>query len=342
MAGNCFGTLFKVVTFGESHGPAIGCVVDGCPAGLLLSPGDIKKELIRRRPLPPGNEGAFVSTARDEEDEPEILSGVFEGKTLGTPIAVLIQNKKANSADYDNLKGFFRPGHADETWQAKFGFRDHRGGGRASGRETASRVAAGAIARVFLASQGIDVCAWTSQAAGLDAPWPDTAFFSRDEIEKNPLRMPNSETAEMALEKIKALAEKGDSAGCSVSCIAKNLPAGLGEPVYDKLDARIAGAMLSIGAAKAIEFGAGFMVSRQRGSEQDYQKNISGGVLGGLSTGEDLFFTVAFKPVPSIKGKGRHDVCIAPRVVPVVEAMCALVLTDFVLMQRCARISYKD
>jgi len=365
MAGNSFGILFRVTTFGESHGPGVGCVVDGCPAGLSLSTEDISHELVRRRP---GNGEA--SSSRSESDEPEILSGVFEGKTLGTPIAVLVRNKNQRSGEYENLKDIYRPGHADWPWEAKYGFRDHRGGGRTSGRETIGRVAAGAIARVFLASRSVEIRAWTSSAAGVDAPSHDgkrageenTGAFDWNEIENNPLRMPNKAAALKAMEKIENLKEKGDSSGCTVSCIARNLPPGLGEPVFDKLDVRIAGAMLSIGAAKAIEFGAGFAAGKGTGSELNdsltapgiWKTNNSGGVLGGLSTGAELFFTVAFKPVPSIgkaqttinrQGektelviKGRHDVCIAPRVVPVVEAMTALVLADLILLERSARV----
>jgi len=365
MSGNSFGILFRVTTFGESHGPGVGCVVDGCPASLPLSTEDLSRELVRRRPG-----SGKASTSRNENDEPEILSGVYEGKTLGTPIAILIRNKNQHSGDYENLKDTYRPGHADWPWEAKYGFRDTRGGGRTSGRETIGRVAAGAIARVFLTSRSVEIRAWTSSAAGVDAPSHDGKHaggenfgaFDWNEIENNPLRMPNKAAALKAMERIETLKEKGDSAGCTVSCIARNLPPGLGEPVFDKLDARIAGAMLSIGAAKAIEFGAGFAVAAGIGSELNdsliapgvWKTNNSGGVLGGLSTGAELFFTVAFKPVSSIgiaqttinrQGEktelviqGRHDVCIAPRVIPVVEAMTALVLADFILLGSGARI----
>jgi len=378
MAGNSFGTLFRVTTFGESHGPGLGCVVDGCPAGLPLSAEDIRRELARRRP---GKGGA--STNRNEADDPEILSGVYEGKTLGTPIAVLVRNENQRSADYDNLKDVYRPGHADWPWEAKYGFRDHRGGGRSSARETLGRVAAGAIARIFLASRGIEIRAWTSSAAGVDAPCTESGDFDWNEIENNPLRMPNKSAAALAMEKIENLRARSDSAGCTVSCVAGNLPPGLGEPVFDKLDARLAGAMLSLGAAKAIEFGAGFAVSKGRGSELNdalvppdssaagneagefslppgvppvsFRTNNAGGILGGLSTGAELRFTVAFKPISSIaqtqetvnrNGErtelsihGRHDVCVGPRAVPVVEAMCALVLADFILLQRADRLN---
>jgi len=388
MGGNTFGTLFRVTTFGESHGPGLGCVIDGCPAGLPLAAEDIKRELARRRPgrHASGN-GPGASTSRNEADEPEILSGVFEGKTLGTPIAILVRNNNQHSEDYDDLKDLYRPGHADWPWEAKYGFRDHRGGGRTSGRETLGRVAAGAVAKAFLGLQGIEIRAWTSSAAGIDAAGPDRiGTFSWDEIENNPLRMPDLAASTIAMEKIETLRSQGDSAGCTITCIARNLPPGLGEPVFDKLDARIASAMLSLGSAKAIEFGAGSAASRSTGSEMNdipvpsstlpipnstpfpagppagipagtpavtYKTNNAGGILGGLSTGAELHFTVFFKPVSSImksqdtinrQGEkvklfihGRHDACIAPRVVPVVEAMCALVLADFMLLQRSAR-----
>jgi chorismate synthase len=332
-------------------------VVDGCPAGLVLSTEDIARELARRK-----SGGAGARSERNEADEPEILSGVYEGKTLGTPIAVLVRNTDHNSNDYNNLKDVYRPGHADWPWEAKYGFRDHRGGGRASARETVGRVAAGAIARVFLSSQAVEILAWTSQAAGINAPGENSGGFDRDEIENNPLRMPNRVASGSAMEIIEKLKTQGDSAGCAVSCAARNLPPGLGEPVFDKLDARIASAMLSLGAAKGIEFGAGFASSKGRGSELNdgltapgvWKTNNSGGVLGGLSSGAELRFTVTFKPVSSIMKsqdtinrqgektelfiQGRHDVCVAPRVVPVVEAMTALTLADFILLQRSARI----
>jgi chorismate synthase len=393
VSGSSFGRLFRVTTFGESHGKALGCVIDGCPAGIALEAGDIARELRRRRP---GAGGA--SSARNEDDEPEILSGLFEGKTLGTPIAILVRNLNQRSADYDSLRDLYRPGHADWTWEAKYGLRDHRGGGRSSARETLGRVAAGAVAKTFLAAQGLKIRAWTAAAAGIRAPAPPAlaegiaaagpaegpaplAGFDWDEIERNPLRMPGKKEAEAALRALEKLRQEGDSAGCEVSCLTTGLPPGLGEPVFDKLDARIALAMLSLGAAKGIEFGAGFSAAGSRGSEQNdrpetpdgpamgpplplkalppgvpalrWGSNNAGGMLGGISTGMPLYFTVAFKPVPSISKKqrtvdrrgqsreleiqGRHDACIAPRAVPVVEAMTALVLADFLLLQRSAR-----
>jgi chorismate synthase len=347
-------------------------VVDGCPAGIALDTEAIRRELSRRRPG-----GGAAGTTRSEADEPELLSGVFEGKTLGTPIAIMVRNTSQRSADYDALKDVYRPGHADWTWEAKYGIRDHRGGGRSSGRETLGRVAAGAVARAFLSGQGIVIQAWVSSAAGIDAPGPESAEFSFDEIEKNPLRFPNREGAEKAIKIIEELRGQGDSAGGTVSCRVSGLPPGLGEPVFDKLDARIAGAILSLGAVKGIEFGAGFRSVRERGSahndrplprdsrapdrglppdvpDLDYGSNNAGGVLGGISTGMPLEFTAAFKPVPSISRKqettdrqgkvreliiqGRHDICICPRAVPVVEAMTALVLADLLLLQRAARV----
>jgi chorismate synthase len=372
MSGNVFGEIFRVMTFGESHGPAMGCVIDGCPAGLRLTTEDIARDLRRRRPG-----GGGPVTDRTEADEPEILSGVFEGRTLGTPIAVLIRNGGHRSGDYDNLKDLYRPGHADWTWEAKYGVRDHRGGGRSSGRETAGRVAAGAVARVFLAERGITLRAWTSSAAGISVPGPAYENIDWEEPERNPLRMPCRESAERALERIETLRRQGDSAGCTVGCSVLGLPPGLGEPVFGKLNARIAGAMLSLGAAKGVEFGLGFTAPEGGGAALNdrplpapaetawakdlppgvpaltWRTNNAGGTLGGISTGMALNFTVAFKPISSIAGKqqtvdrggeirelsieGRHDICAAPRAVPAVEAMTALVLADLLLFQRCAR-----
>jgi chorismate synthase len=354
VAGNIFGELFKVVSFGESHGPALGCVIDGCPAGLELSNESIRQELRKRRPAQGG-----ASTARKEDDEPEILSGVFEGKTLGTPIAIIVRNTDCHSADYDNLRDVYRPGHADFCWDAKYGIRDHRGGGRSSGRETLCRVAAGAVAKKLLAAYDIRITAWTSALAGLDMPQPGDPDFDFDEIEKNPLRVPGKVAAEQALKVIEALRAEGDSAGGIVSCLARGVPPGLGEPVFGKLDARLAGAMLSLGAVKGIEFGAGFAAAHLKGSENNdtpvNKSKTAGGILGGISSGQDIIFNVAFKPTPSIAKpqkaisktgneivdlviSGRHDACIPPRAVPVVEAMTALVLADLMLMQRAARV----
>jgi len=343
MAGNTLGELFRVTTFGESHGPAMGCVIDGCPSGMELSAADIEKELARRRP-------GGIYGSRDEEDIPEILSGVFEGKTLGTPVAVLVRNKNQNSGDYDELKNIYRPGHADFTWEAKFGLRDHRGGGRSSGRETLCRVAAGAVAKKILASFGVCIRAWTSSIAGLRQSAPGEEGFDFEEIDRNPLRVPSKSGALDALKKIEAVRKDGDSSGGVISCLITGVPSGLGEPVFDKLDARLAAAILSIGACKGVEFGAGFSAAGLKGSENNAAENSSGGILGGISSGADIFFRAAFKPTPSIGKtqnvlgrdgktkelavKGRHDVCIVPRAVPVVEAMTALVIVDFFLLSR--------
>ncbi|MDR2740840.1 MAG: chorismate synthase [Treponema sp.] len=377
MGGSVFGTIFTVATFGESHGPALGCVVDGCPAGVPLSVEDIRRELSRRRPG-----GGGPVTTRLEPDEPEILSGIFEGRTLGTPIAVMVRNTSQRPGDYDSLKDVYRPGHADWVWEAKYGFRDHRGGGRSSGRETLGRVAAGAVAKAFLAGFGVAIRAWTSSAAGVDAPGPGESGFDLDEAECNPLRVPHRETAGRILKVIEELRAQGDSAGGVVSCFVTGLPPGLGDPVFGKLDARLAAAMLSIGAAKAVAIGSGFAAASSRGSLQndspvpkggvpnddgnadgslppgipglEYETNNAGGILGGISTGMPLEFTVAFKPVASISGRqktadragnlrdlmiqGRHDVCVCPRAVPVVEAMAALVLADLFLLNRTCQV----
>lgn len=347
MPGNSFGTFFKVTTFGESHGEALGCIVDGCPAGLELSVCDIEKELARRRP-------GSVHGSRDEKDTPEILSGVFEGKTLGSPIAIIVRNTNQNSRDYDELKDIYRPGHADFTWEAKYGLRDHRGGGRSSGRETLCRVAAGAVANKLLSISGITIRAWSSSIAGIKQPALGENGFSFEEIENNPLRVPSKDGALAAMKKLEELRSTGDSAGGVISCLVTGVPAGLGEPVFDKLDARLASAVLSIGACKGIEFGAGFAAAELTGSENNSSNNSGGGILGGISSGQDIFFKAAFKPTPSIgkpqkaldregnakeiEIKGRHDVCIVPRAVPVVEAMASLTLADFLLLSRACRV----
>jgi chorismate synthase len=371
MAGNTFGAIFCVSTFGESHGEAVGCIIDGCPAGLPISLGDIQLELARRKPG-----GGGISTTRQESDEPEILSGVFEGKTLGTPIAIIVRNQNQRSGDYDALKDLYRPGHADWCFDAKYGTRDYRGGGRSSARETIGRVAAGAVAKSFLKQYGIRVQAWTQALAGIEAPsWEDTSF-NIDEIERNSLRVPSKESAEKIMKKVEEARKNGDSLGVLISCRVEGLPPGLGLPVFKKLDALLAGAILSIGACKGIEFGAGFDAADKCGSQNNdamllgektpcwktasnvpaaaFAKNDAGGVLGGISTGMPLEFKAAFKPIPSIsipqqtidkngeaktiEVKGRHDVCVCPRVVPVVEAMTALVLADVMLLARSDRV----
>ncbi|MCL1815900.1 MAG: chorismate synthase [Treponema sp.] len=372
MPGNSFGTIFRVTTFGESHGLAVGCVIDGCPAGISLSTDDIAGELKKRRPGPMAGP---VSSARFEEDEPEILSGLYEGTTLGTPIAIIIRNNDQHSNDYDELKDLYRPGHADWSWEAKYGLRDHRGGGRSSGRETAGRVAAGAVAKVFLRSLGVTVRAWAAAIAGIEVPGPGEEGFDLDEAEQNPFCVPCKKGAEQIAAKLKEIRAGrsglpgGDSAGGIASCRISGLPAGLGEPVFDKFGALLGHAILSIGACKGIEFGSGFASAASRGSSNNdapilppdtrgstgntFRTNNSGGMLGGISNGMDVFFRAAFKPVASIaadqttidlKGdtqhisvQGRHDLCIVPRAAPVVEAMAALVTADLLLLQRCAR-----
>ena len=365
MSGNTFGRLFKVTTFGESHGEALGCVIDGCPAGLIVSRDDIQKALNRRRPGA-GDDGKLNAsvTARKEADQVEILSGVFEGKAEGTPIALLIRNTSQHSSDYSNIKDTFRPGHADFTYDEKYGFRDYRGGGRSSGRETCARVAAGAVAASFNALSGIKVTAYTIEAAGVKACKRD---FSQ--IEKNPLRAPDSEAAEKMNMAIEEIRKSGDSAGGIIECLVEGCPSGLGQPVFDKLDALLAHAMLSIGAVKGIEFGDGFEAARLKGSQNNdgmhaengkafFDTNHSGGILGGMSNGNRILFRVAVKPVPSIfkpqntvkkddegafenhrlQIQGRHDVCLCPRIVPVIEAMTHLVLADLILQDRASRI----
>jgi chorismate synthase len=357
--------MFRVTTFGESHGPALGCVVDGCPAGIPVTAAAVDTELARRRP---GGGGA--ATTRREPDACEILSGVFEGRTLGTPIAIIIRNSAQKSADYAGLKDLYRPGHADWCWEAKYGLRDYTGGGRSSGRETAARVAAGVVAKLFLSGEGVSIRAWTQAIAGITAPAPGEAGFDLDAAAQNPLVLPCKESAEKAAACIDALRKAEESAGGIVACRVTGLIPGVGEPVFEKLDGCIAGAMLSLGAAKGVEFGAGFAAAAGRGSthndaprlapsaacadSEPFYTNNAGGVLGGISNGMPLDFRVAFKPVPSIGQEqrtvdrdgrpralrigGRHDVCVCPRAVPVVEAMTALVLADLLLQNRSARL----
>jgi len=351
MASNSFGKLFRITTFGESHGPAIGVVIDGVPPLLPLEAGDIQKELDRRRP---GQ--SKITTQRKESDRAEILSGVFEGKTTGTPITILIRNEDQRSQDYSNLKDVFRPGHADYTYQMKYGFRDYRGGGRASGRETACRVAAGAIAKKILAQHKIQVIAYTLSVGNIIAQKKDFSV-----IEKNLVRAPDLEAAEKMIQLIEEARKDCDSIGGVIEAVIQGCPPGLGEPIYDKLNARLAYALMSIGTMRGVEFGDGFAATKLRGSEHNdvfYKKgneihtktNHAGGILGGLSTGEDIILRVGVKPPSSIaknqqtvdisgedaeiQVKGRHDPCICPRVVPVVEAMIALTLVDFLLLHK--------
>ena len=353
MAGSSFGNILKLTTWGESHGPALGVVLDGCPAGLAIDEEYIQHFLDRRKP----GQSEF-STQRAEGDKVEILSGVFEGRTTGCPISMMIRNETQISRDYSNLAEVYRPGHADYTFDEKFGFRDYRGGGRSSGRETAARVAAGAIAIKILSELGISFTTYVESVGDISIN-PDN--FDKDEIFKNKLYMPDKEAAERASEYLKGLSVDKDSSGATVKCIISGVPAGLGDPVFDKLDARLAMAITSIGAVKAFEVGNGKEASKLKGSENNDEfyndngvvrkkTNNSGGILGGISDGSDIILTASFKPTPSIykeqhtvnkahedvsiEIKGRHDPIIAPRAVVVVEAMSALVIAD-ALLQNC-------
>ncbi|MBE6378573.1 MAG: chorismate synthase [Lentisphaerae bacterium] len=353
MSGNTFGRVFQVTTFGESHGVALGAVVDGLPSGIKIDTDFLNREMARRRP---GQ--SAVSTARNESDSVEILSGVFEGISTGTPIAMVIRNSDQHSKDYGNLAEIFRPGHADYGFFAKYGIRDHRGGGRASGRETCARVAAGALAKMFLDTMDIKICAWAQEIAGVEAE-----TFDADEIEKNIVRSPDPVAAEKMIAAVEEAKKSCDSVGGIVKCVIRGVPAGWGEAVFDKLDALLAHAMLSLGAVKGIEFGDGFASARARGSENNdpmaaggrFVTNHAGGITGGFSTGADIVFTLAVKPTPSIAQEqmtvnkefreekivihGRHDPCIVPRIIPVVEAMAAIVLADAALLDRCSRVN---
>jgi len=348
MSGNTFGTLFTVTSFGESHGPAIGCIVDGCPPGLEINEADIQAELDRRKP----GTSRHV-TQRREPDTVEILSGVFEGKTTGTPIGLLIRNQDQRSKDYGNIAETFRPGHADYAYTQKYGFRDYRGGGRSSARETAVRVAAGAIARKWLKERfGVTIQGWMSQLGPIEIPFVDAA-----QIAENPFFAPNAAIVPQLEEYMDALRKSGDSVGARISVAAKSVPPGWGEPVYDRLDAEIAYAMMGINAVKGVEVGAGFASIEQKGSEhgdemtpQGFLSNNAGGVLGGISTGQDIVVHMAIKPTSSIRlprrsvnlsgeaamveTHGRHDPCVGIRATPIAEAMLALVLIDHALRHR--------
>lgn len=359
MPGNTFGTIFRLTTFGESHGAAVGCVLDGCPAGLDFDTEFIQNELDRRRP---GQ--SRIVTQRRESDSFEVLSGVFEGKTTGTPVTLLIRNENQRSADYDHLARAFRPGHADYTWEVKYGNRDFRGGGRSSARETAARVAGGAVAKLFLRHQGIHISAWVSQVGdiALERHY-NTLDFSQ--TESNPVRCPDREVAAHMEALIMQVRKEGDTVGGVVSCVVKGCPPGLGQPVFDKLHADLGKAMLSINAVKGFEYGSGFSGASMRGSAHNdifenkngaivTKTNYSGGIQGGISNGMDIYFRTAFKPVATImqdqesvntsgeqvtlQGKGRHDPCVVPRAVPIVEAMTALVLADHLLQARTDRL----
>jgi chorismate synthase len=354
MAGNSFGKLFKLTTFGESHGTAIGGVIDGCPSGLKLDLESIQNDLNRRKP---GQ--SEIVTQRKEPDVVEFLSGIFEGKTTGTPIGFTIHNTNQKSNDYSHIKDVYRPSHADYTYEKKYGNRDYRGGGRSSARETASRVVAGAIAKQLISS--IKINAFTSSVGDIfiDKPYQDLDF---SKIEANLVRCPDEQIAEKMIAKIKAIRKEGETIGGTVMCVIQNVPIGLGEPVFDKLHAELGKAMLSINAVKGFEYGSGFCGAQMKGSEHNdlfnedgtTKTNLSGGIQGGISNGMDIYFRVAFKPVATIiqkqdaldssgnivemQGKGRHDPCVVPRAVPIVEAMAALVLADYYLLNKITKL----
>ena len=354
MAGNQIGSIFRVTTWGESHGAALGAVVDGCPSGIELAEVDIQKALDRRKPS-----AAVSSTTRIEADKVEILSGVFEGKTTGTPVSLLIRNSDASSSAYDELKDVFRPGQGDYTYLKKYGIRDWRGGGRSSGRETAARVAAGAIAEKIIAAAGMEVIAYTQAIGAIEinrAKMPQ-AIDLRSCVRDNILFCPDIQAAEDMEKKLAAARKEGDSLGGVVEIVVRGCPAGLGEPVFDKMDADLAKALMSIGSVKAVEIGEGFSVSAMKGSEANdqmspdgFMTNHAGGILAGITTGQDIVMRVYCKPIPSIAKaqqtvdsggvqrsiqiKGRHDNCVLPRIVPVCEAMVNIVMADHLLRQK--------
>lgn len=352
---NSFGRILRLTTFGESHGEAIGGVLDGYPAGILIDEEFVRSQMQRRRP---GQ--SAVTTARNEADEVHFLSGIFEGRSTGTPIAFIIQNTNNRSADYGNLREAYRPSHADYVYEQKYGVRDYRGGGRSSARETAVRVAAGALAMLALKEYGISIAAYTSQVGDIMLD-KDYRAYNLVAAEENVVRCPDSEVARRMQQLILDVKSEGDTVGGVVTCVIKGTPVGLGEPLYDKLSARLAGAMLSINAAKGFEYGNGFGAAMGRGSQQndifcnrgdsiETLTNNSGGIQGGISNGQDIYFRVAFKPVATIlkeqptvtrageptviAARGRHDPCVVPRAVPVVEAMAALVILDFLRIER--------
>lgn len=356
---NTFGTRFRLTTFGESHGAAIGGVIDGFPSGIAIDLDFIQAELDRRRP---GQ--SLLTTARKEGDKVEILSGIFEGRSTGCPIGFIVRNENQHSSDYDNLRNLFRPSHADFTYQQKYGVRDHRGGGRSSARETVSRVVGGAFAKLALQQWGIHVTAYTSQVGAIALEHPYTAYdFS--EIEKNPVRCPDPAKAEEMAALIQQVKGEGDTIGGIITGVIQGCPVGLGEPVFGKLHAELGAAMLSINAVKGFEYGSGFEGVSMRGSEQNdifipspdggitTQSNFSGGIQGGISNGQDIYFRVAFKPVATllceqttvtldgtptrVTARGRHDACVLPRAVPIVEAMAAMVILDHIMLSNISK-----
>jgi len=355
MAGNTFGKLFTLTTFGESHGDALGGILDGCPSGLFIDIDFVQSELDRRRP---GQ--SHIVTQRKESDKVEFLSGIFEGKTMGTPIGFIIRNENQKPKDYEHNTDVYRPSHADYTYDAKYGMRDHRGGGRSSARETVSRVVAGAIAKLILREYGITIQAYTSQVGDIKL-LKDYHDMDLSKIDSSILRCPDALIADTMIQKIEQVRKSGDTIGGVISCVIKGTPVGLGEPVFDKLHADIGKAMLSINAVKGFEYGSGFEGVKMNGSQHNDSFNIendkvitktnhSGGIQGGISNGQDIYFKVAFKPVATIMqkqetvnsknenvdmtGKGRHDPCVLPRAVPIVEAMAALVIVDHLLRNK--------
>jgi chorismate synthase len=356
MPGNSFGNLFRITTWGESHGPALGVVIDGCPAGLDISEDDIQGELDRRRP---GQ--SQITTQRKEPDRVEILSGIFNGKTLGTPISLMIQNADVISKSYEDIKDTYRPGHADFTYETKYGIRDYRGGGRSSARETVGRVAAAAIAKKILGIHGIRTYGYVKRVGDIVA-----LNIDLEEIENNPVRCPDPVVAKKMIELIEDVRREGDSIGGLVEVVSKGVPAGLGSPVFNKMEADLAGALMSIGGIRGFEVGLGFEAARRKGSEVNdlmykddtgklrFKTNNAGGLLGGITTGEDLIVRIAIKPTSSIPKvqktvdkfgdekdlvvKGRHDPCLCPRAVPIAEAMVNLVLVDHLLMSKVSRV----
>lgn len=349
MAGNTFGKLFKLTTFGESHGEALGGIIDGCPPGIEIDFQAIHAEMQRRKP----GQSSIV-TQRQEADEVQFLSGIFEGKTTGTPIGFLIPNTNQKSDDYSHIKETYRPSHADYVYEQKYGIRDYRGGGRSSARETASRVVGGAIAKQIIPNIKINAFVSSVGEIFIDKPYQDLDF---SKTESNAVRCPDSATAKKMEAYIKEIKKEGDSVGGTITCVIQNVPIGLGEPVFDKLHAELGKAMLSINAVKGFEFGSGFCGAKMKGSEHNdlynadgtTKSNLSGGIQGGISNGMDIYFRVAFKPVATLlqkqdvlttkgeiieqQGKGRHDPCVVPRAVPIVEAMAALVLADYFLLK---------
>ncbi len=350
MSGNTFGKLFKLTTFGESHGEALGGIIEGCPSGIVLDFDAIKKEMSRRKP----GQSSIV-TQRKEKDDVQFLSGIFEGKTTGTSIGFLIQNINQKPDDYSEIKNTYRPSHADYVYEKKYGIRDYRGGGRSSARETASRVVAGAIAKQIIPNIKINAFVSSVGDIYLNKPYQDLDF---SKIESNAVRCPDTETASKMEDLIRDVKKEGDTIGGTITCVLQNVPIGLGEPVFNKLHADLGKAMLSINAVKGFEYGSGFCGTQMKGSEHNdlYNPdgttitNLSGGIQGGISNGMDIYFRVAFKPVATLiqkqevlnyqgnlvelQGKGRHDPCVLPRAVPIVEAMAAIVLADFYLINK--------